>query len=111
MPFIEQAQLDTLLAQSAELLTLRGHAAGSDPATNMDAEGGPGRNALFSAIQKTRMPMILTDPHLPDNPIIFANRAFVELSGYAVEELVGRNCRSCKAPIRCRRPWTRSARR
>lgn len=39
------------------------------------------------------MPMIVTDPHQPDNPTIFANRAFIEMTGYSAEELVGRNCR------------------
>lgn len=48
---------------------------------------------LFAAIQHTQMPMILTDPHQPDNPIIFANKAFVEFSGYTADELIGKNCR------------------
>ena len=93
MPFIEQAELDALRASAARLDALTTQPLASDPASNMDPADGLGRNALFAAIQKTRMPMILTDPHKPDNPIIFANRAFVELSGYAVDELVGRNCR------------------
>ena len=37
--------------------------------------------------------MILSDPNLPDDPIIFANRAFQELCGYSADELLGRNCR------------------
>ncbi|BAQ44698.1 hybrid sensor histidine kinase/response regulator [Methylobacterium aquaticum] len=53
---------------------------------------------LFTAADKTRMAMIVTDPNLPDNPIVFANRAFLELSGYAAEELVGRNCRFLQGP-------------
>ncbi|MBE7200181.1 MAG: PAS domain-containing protein, partial [Parafilimonas terrae] len=52
-----------------------------------------GRDELLSAVEKTRMPMILTDPNQPDDPIVFANRAFQDLSGYTSEELVGRNCR------------------
>ena len=48
---------------------------------------------LFTAAEKTRMPMIITDPNLPDNPIVFANRAFQDLCGYGAEELLGRNCR------------------
>ncbi len=93
LPFIEQDELDKLQERSAELDALRAEPLRSDPATSIDPKGGPGRNALFSAIQQTRMPMILTDPHQTDNPIIFANRAFVQLSGYSEDELVGRNCR------------------
>ncbi len=37
--------------------------------------------------------MIITDPNQSDNPIVFANQAFIELSGYPADELVGRNCR------------------
>ena len=37
--------------------------------------------------------MIVTDPHQPDNPIIFANNAFLRMIGYEREELVGSNAR------------------
>lgn len=50
-------------------------------------------NVFFAAIEMTRMPMILTDPHLPDNPIVFANKAFLDLTLYEEAEVVGRNCR------------------
>lgn len=52
-----------------------------------------GKNIFFAAVSTTRMPMIVTDPNQPDNPIIFANQAFIEMTGYNVSELVGRNCR------------------
>src|SRR3712207_2310888 len=39
------------------------------------------------------MPMLVTDPRLPDDPIVFANRAFLALTGYAEDEVLGRNCR------------------
>ena len=52
-----------------------------------------GSELLFTAAEKTRMPMIITDPNLPDNPIVFANRAFQELCGYGADALLGRNCR------------------
>jgi PAS domain S-box-containing protein len=53
-----------------------------------------GRTEPFSAaIRSSRMAMILTDPKLPDNPIIYANPAFLRLTGYTQEEVVGRNCR------------------
>ena len=37
--------------------------------------------------------IVVTDPHLPDNPIIFHNPAFEHMSGYAASEIDGRNCR------------------
>ncbi len=53
---------------------------------------------FFAAVQTTRMPMIVTDPHKPDNPIVFANGAFLGLTGYTLEEIVGRNCRFLQGP-------------
>ncbi|KHJ53034.1 histidine kinase [Aureimonas altamirensis] len=46
-----------------------------------------------AAVRTTRMPMLITDPHQPDNPIIFANDAFGRLTGYDRHEVIGRNCR------------------
>ncbi|MET0248910.1 MAG: PAS domain-containing protein, partial [Sphingobium sp.] len=48
---------------------------------------------FFAALQMTRMPMILTDPQQPDNPIVFANKAFLDLTQYEEHEILGRNCR------------------
>ncbi|OJU11806.1 MAG: hybrid sensor histidine kinase/response regulator [Caulobacterales bacterium 68-7] len=50
-------------------------------------------NVFFAAVEMTRMPMILTDPRQPDNPIAFANKAFLDLTGYEEAEVLGRNCR------------------
>jgi PAS domain S-box-containing protein len=50
-------------------------------------------NVFFAAIEMTRMPMVLTDPNQPDNPIVFANKAFLDLTGYEESEVIGRNCR------------------
>lgn len=50
-------------------------------------------NVFFAAIEMTRMPMILTDPNQHDNPIVFANKAFLDLTGYEENEVLGRNCR------------------
>lgn len=35
----------------------------------------------------------LSDPGLPDNPIIYANRAFEDITGYSNKEVIGKNCR------------------
>lgn len=48
------------------------------------------RGGMFvEAVRATRMPMALTDPNLPGNPIVFANEAFLKLSGYRMEEVLG----------------------
>ena len=39
-------------------------------------------NVFFAAVEMTRMPMILTNPRLPNNPVVFANKAFLDLTGY-----------------------------
>ena len=44
------------------------------------------------------MPMVVTDPHVEDNPIVYANRAFFAMSGYPADEVVGRNCRFLQGP-------------
>lgn len=35
----------------------------------------------------------LADPDLPDMPIVYANKAFENISGYTQQEVVGHNCR------------------
>ena len=48
------------------------------------------RGGVFvNAVRATRMPMVLTDPNLPGNPIVFANDAFLKLSGYSMKEVLG----------------------
>ena len=42
---------------------------------------------------QARMPMTLADPELPDCPIILATAAFAAITGYELDEVVGRNCR------------------
>ena len=55
---------------------------------------GPAMEGIFAtAVQTSRAAMILTDATQPDNPIIFANDAFLRLTGYRRDEIIGRNCR------------------
>jgi PAS domain S-box-containing protein len=48
---------------------------------------------LRDAIQASNNVVILTDPNLPDNPIVYINNGFEKLTGYCREEALGRNCR------------------
>ena len=49
------------------------------------------------------IPSVISDPRLPDNPIVACNQAFCTLTGYAVEDIVGRNCRFLSGPAT--EPW------
>jgi PAS domain S-box-containing protein len=57
-----------------------------------------GIDPFTAAVRATRMPMIITDPRQPDNPIAFVNDAFCRLTGYAREEILGCNCRFLQGP-------------
>ena len=48
------------------------------------------------AAEKTRMPMVFTDEE-PGHPVIFANNAFLALTGYAREEVLARSFQSLLA--------------
>jgi PAS domain S-box-containing protein len=48
---------------------------------------------LIESLAKGRESYVLTDPRLPDNPIVYASCAFLELTGYTLEDVIGRNCR------------------
>lgn len=59
---------------------------------------GTGSDPFAGAVRATRMPMMITDPRRPDNPIVFVNDAFSKLTGYQRDEILGRNCRFLQGP-------------
>lgn len=68
-------------------------------ATYIDRDGLQDRgNVFFAAVEMTRMPMTVTDPRQPDNPVVFANGAFLDLTGYRRDQVIGRNCRFPQGP-------------
>lgn len=73
------------------------HAPRVDNASSGDLSQA-GRNIFFAAVETTRMPMVVTDPNRDDNPIIFANHAFLEMTGYTDADVLGRNCRLLQGP-------------
>ena len=62
------------------------------------AVGDDANDIFFAAVEMTRMPMIVSDPNKPDNPIIFVNNAFMNMTGYSRAEVVGKNCRFLQGP-------------
>jgi PAS domain S-box-containing protein len=48
---------------------------------------------LVTSIQKSQHSFVITDPSLPDNPIVFVSDDFLKVTGYKREQILGRNCR------------------
>jgi PAS domain S-box-containing protein len=48
---------------------------------------------IYTAIDASSTGVIITDNRLPDNPIIYSNKAFERITGYCHDEIAGRNCR------------------
>nr|AML78266.1 putative LOV domain-containing protein [Pteris vittata] len=46
---------------------------------------------------------IITDPHLPGHPIVYASEGFLHMTGYLTEEVMGRNPRFLQGPDTDRR--------
>ncbi|HEV7416264.1 MAG TPA: PAS domain-containing protein, partial [Tianweitania sediminis] len=59
---------------------------------------GDGPDPFSAAVRATRMPMLITDPRQADNPIVFVNNAFLRLTGYSRDEVIGQNCRFLQGP-------------
>nr|AML78777.1 putative LOV domain-containing protein [Angelica archangelica] len=49
--------------------------------------------SLNISLGRIKQSFVLTDPHLSDMPIVYASDAFVQLTGYSRNEVLGRNCR------------------
>jgi PAS domain S-box-containing protein len=54
--------------------------------------------ALIASIELTSIATVITNPRLPDNPIIAVNPAFEQLTGHEASQVVGRNCRLLRGP-------------
>jgi len=45
------------------------------------------------ALTRAPMSVVLTNPRLEDNPVVYVNAAFETITGYSQEAAIGRNCR------------------
>lgn len=50
-------------------------------------------SVLKAAVMDSRDGITISDFTLPDNPLVFINPAFERMTGYSLEECVGKNCR------------------
>ena len=53
---------------------------------------------LATTVERIQQNFCISDPTLPDCPIVFTSDAFLELTGYTREEILGRNCRFLQGP-------------
>lgn len=68
---------------------------GTSQATALLDQGG---FLLVKALQSSQPSFCVTDPQLPDNPIVYASDNFIELTGYERRQVLGRNCRFLQGP-------------
>lgn len=54
---------------------------------------GESDDTVIASINSSPIATVISDPLLADNPIIAANKAFLDLTGYDEDEILGRNCR------------------
>ena len=62
------------------------------------AVAGAGEALLHRALAATTSGVTIADFARPDQPLVYVNAAFEELSGFRVEEVLGRNCRFLQGP-------------
>ena len=56
------------------------------------------RMSLKAMIATSPIAAVISDPRLPDNPIVECNDAFLALTGYGADEIIGHNCRFLTGP-------------
>ncbi|XP_078432170.1 PAS/LOV protein B [Wolffia australiana] len=55
-------------------------------------------SSLTIPLGRIKQSFVLSDPHLPGMPIVYASDAFLSLTGYSRSEVLGRNCRFLSGP-------------
>ncbi|CAM9142725.1 unnamed protein product [Discosporangium mesarthrocarpum] len=94
---------------SEKALALSGK--GNDSASPSVAAGGEEETAkepnclliepdfqLMQALMESQQNFTVSDPSMPDNPIVYASQGFLTLTGYSMQNVIGRNCRFLQGP-------------
>jgi PAS domain S-box-containing protein len=58
----------------------------------------PTADTIIRAVDEAPVGITLSDPSLPDNPLVYVNEAYEGLTGYAAADVLGRNCRFLQGP-------------
>jgi PAS domain S-box-containing protein len=74
-----------------------------DDAANAVTDFEGDEAGLLLSIRNSPIASVVSNPRLPDNPIVAANTAFYALTGYGADEVLGRNCRFLAGPAT--EPW------
>jgi PAS domain S-box-containing protein len=56
------------------------------------------RHPVLDSIRFSPIATVVSDPNQPDNPLVAVNQAFLDMTGYAEEDVLGRNCRFLRGP-------------
>jgi PAS domain-containing protein len=54
--------------------------------------------SLMASLTTGQQNFVLSDPRLPDNPIVYASPGFYVTTGYTQDQVLGRNCRFLQGP-------------
>lgn len=68
----------------------------------------PKFDVILKALNLSSVGVIITDPEQKNNPIIFVNTGFENITGYTKEEAIGSNCHFCKEMILTKRKLRKS---
>jgi PAS domain S-box-containing protein len=61
------------------------------------------KTTVTALIDNSPIASVISNPRLPDNPIVASNQAFSDLTGYTPDFIIGRNCRFLAGPAT--EPW------
>ena len=84
---------DTVVPARAALAKARDRCSREREQTAYFSEHSRLSKSLRTVVSATPVATIISDPRLPDNPIMAVNQAFIDLTGYSSDEVLDRNCR------------------
>ena len=74
------------------------HPSSSHLSSLIGNSGLDARTILRAVTRMSPLALVLSDPMLPDCPVVFCNAAFTKLTGYTEDEIIGRNLRFLQGP-------------